>query len=289
MNSIDPKASSDKENKSSSDLPSLSPEIPPSPPTAENPYKCRHHKTPWWKIVLDFGTFFAVLGAFVAAAIYACIAARQLTAMNKTYDEIQKQTAFQRQQMVGIQGAVVEVGPVWNATTQVLTISLANANQTGVSGIVSNFKAKVQRKMWPKEQPIGDPFLIELPNPEITILKGGQFTIDKGLPWPLPPQLKNQNFWPGKEVVTLEGSYTYDDGFGDLHPYKFCYLWTAPWNLTMPPPNGGGWSGGQWSGGKRGCPSVQEKLTSFWGSKNTSRKLRPNRIDSPVTVVGPQF
>jgi hypothetical protein len=94
MNSIDPKASSDKENKSSSDLPSLSPEIPPSPPTAENPYKCRHHKTPKWKIVLDFGTFFAVLGAFVAAAIYACIAARQLTAMNKTYDEIQKQPSF---------------------------------------------------------------------------------------------------------------------------------------------------------------------------------------------------
>ena len=210
--------------------------------------------------------------AFIAAAIYAGVAAsqsstfnQQLTAMNKTYGEIQKQTTMMRQQLVGTQAAVIEVSPpVWNPTTQSLSITLVNVNQGAVAGTVTSFRANLQRKTWPAEKPIGEPLPIELMSP-ITLVKGGQFAVEKSPPWPLPPKLKDQRSWPGKEIVILEGSYTYRNGFDDSLSGTFCYLWLPPWDLTMPTPTQGGWSGGQWSGGKRGCPPVQEKINEFVG------------------------
>jgi hypothetical protein len=57
-------------------LPLRAPHISPSSIQSENPCKCRHHKTPWWKITLDVVTLAATVGAFIAAAIYVCISYR---------------------------------------------------------------------------------------------------------------------------------------------------------------------------------------------------------------------
>lgn len=92
IESISPKTKTSDKKDSAYDLSSFSTQIPPSPPTTENPCKCCHHKTPWWKIVLEIGTFVAAVGALVATARYAYIAAEQLVSMNSTYDQIRKQT-----------------------------------------------------------------------------------------------------------------------------------------------------------------------------------------------------
>lgn len=241
-----------RENGTKSPLRVIVDSMPPSnAPVEDARTKLKRERREVWLFRVHVGTLIALI-------IYSGITFGILCVTSN-------QTNLLRQQLVGTQGAVVEISPVWDATKQMLSTILVNSNQNGVSGVVSNFRARLQRKTWPKEQPTGEPFIIELPTPEITILKGGQFPIDKGLPWPLPPQMEDQSLWPGNEVVTLEGSFTYNDGFGDLYPYKFCYLWTAPWNLTSP--KAGGRSGGQWSGGKQGCPTVQEKVNEFLGYK----------------------
>src|SRR5262249_16817847 len=197
---------------------------------------------------------------------------------HKIWRANQESTDLLRKQLVGSQGAIIEASqPVWNSTTQTLSITLVNSNQNGVAGKAIGFNARLQRKKWPGETPIGEQFSIVLLN-EIVLQKQGQFPIEKGLPWPLPPQTNDMRHWPGGEIVTLEGDYTYTNGFDDTHfTKKFCYLWLAP--FTFPAP--GNWSQGQWSGGYQGCPSVAEKITEFKGWEKHYREVTVNQPKQP--------
>ena len=68
--------------------------------------------------------------------------------------------------------------------------------------------------------------------------------------------------WPGNEIVTVEGSYTYNDGFQDMITHKFCYLWLPQWDISAP--DGSAYAGGGgWSGGNGECPTIQEKSDEF--------------------------
>ena len=151
-----------KENESGRDLPSLSTQIPPSPPATEKPCKCCHHKTPGWKVVLDIGMLVATSGAFAAAAYYAHIAAGQLTAMGKTYEEIQKQTTFQRHQTVGSYAAAIPKATPW-PRANINDLELLNYTGIGLTYVnvgkikATNFiaEATLIRKTLPNYKPFG--------------------------------------------------------------------------------------------------------------------------------------
>jgi len=51
----------------------LAPDIQPPPQTAKYACECCHHKTPGWKITLEWLTFLAAVSAAVATGIYASI------------------------------------------------------------------------------------------------------------------------------------------------------------------------------------------------------------------------
>ena len=74
------------------------------------------------QVTLAVGTWLA----FIAAAIYAGIAARQASIMNQTYGQIQKQTMLMRQQMVGTQAA-----------TLVITLSFVPSGQLTVTLVIT--------------------------------------------------------------------------------------------------------------------------------------------------------
>jgi hypothetical protein len=210
----------------------------------------------WLKFVVNVLTLAAVTW-------YACEARKQRVAMDHTFEQVQKQTTLQRQQLVGTQGAVVTLNgtPVWDTENQRLTVNVVNRG--GVTGMITSFRAILQRKRLRDQTPIGDPVTMQIYNREMPKAEG--VDLGKGLPWPLP-QVKDQRKWPGDEIVTMSGQYSYTNGFDDTISHDFCFLWIPPWNL-QPPIQGAPSSGGQWQGGTQGCPTVQEEVDKFLRAK----------------------
>jgi hypothetical protein len=243
-------------------------EMKTPPSNASYKITCEKKRDKWdvAKLVAEFiGLAFLILYTLYTAGIY-CANQRAAQAAHDTFVEIQKQTTLMRQQLVGTQAAVIIFGdePRWNATKQNLTFQLANTGS--VVGKVTTFDATVQRRSLPDETPVGPPVRIQISNTEI--MKGATYPIVKGLPWVLP-EVKNVSDWPGKEIVTVNGSYTYDNGFSEFITHKFCFLWVAQWGLHMPPPSGAGWGGGGWGWGmgKEPCRTVEEMRNEFTGTR----------------------
>src|ERR1041384_3174101 len=63
----------------------------------------------WIQVVIQGILTLATIGAFIAAVVYAGIAAKQHDVMDKTLTEVQKQTKILHQQMVGTQAAALRV------------------------------------------------------------------------------------------------------------------------------------------------------------------------------------
>jgi hypothetical protein len=264
-----------KEVNSNSDI-GKTPEIPAPriapelavPETVSHQEKSRtkRNKVPDWL------KFFVNLATLTAVIWYACEARKQRVAMDNTFTQIQQQTTLMRQQLVGTQGAIIEPSiPTWNEIRQEVSLTFANRNQNGVTGKIRAFKALLQRKTWPGNKPIGTAIPYDVP--DVTLQRGGQWGYQKHLPWPLSPTIKDTSKWPGTEYVTFEGSYVYENGFGDLVPFKFCFLWLPIWSEHVPSHPEIGANGGQWSGGAEGCPPIPEKIIEFKGHWERLQRL----------------
>jgi hypothetical protein len=77
VNSIAPRGQSTNENEEAKELASFHSHLPGTPQTKDESCKCCHHKTPFWKWVVDWGMLVSTTGAFVAASVYASISYRQ--------------------------------------------------------------------------------------------------------------------------------------------------------------------------------------------------------------------
>jgi hypothetical protein len=186
--------------------------------------------------VAEAGMLLLTVAIAWSSIVYTKYAKRQWNVMGGQLTEMQGANRLARQQLVGTQAAVIVFNETrWNPTTRTLTFSLSNTG--AVTGTITSFTANVQRKTLPDQKPIGQGVPIEFENREIG--KTSNYILEKGLPWPLP-EVKDQNLWPGKEIATIEGQYTYSNGFGDALSHKFCVLWLPTWNLQVPIPNGGG-------------------------------------------------
>lgn len=201
---------------------------------------------------LTIGTWLA----FGAAVIYATIAARQLRATNNTYQQIQKQTDLMRQQLIGNQAAVITTTiPPFSSDTNLSERELIfQLDNTGaLVGTLISFEAEVQRRSLPKGTPIGEPTIVRAQNKKIQ--KGRPFQAHAYLGWSLP-ELKSGEAWPGNEFVTVEGSYTYENGFDERFTQRLCYVWVPHWLLPKPY----NWGGGGWDNenGGQPCRTVQD-------------------------------
>lgn len=65
---ISPENDADESDNKPGDLALLSSELAPSPQCADKTCKCCHHKTPWWKVLLDVATCLATI--FTAIFLY---------------------------------------------------------------------------------------------------------------------------------------------------------------------------------------------------------------------------
>jgi hypothetical protein len=232
------------------DLPSFSGQIPPFPPGAG--------KTPWWKIFIEIGTLVALVGAFIAAAIYAGIAARQLTSMRKTYDEIQKQTILQRQQIIGTFSAAI---PKERPGPQTIPNDLQLLNYTGISlnfRNVGGVKAKsfvadatLIRRSLPDYNPIGVPQCRQVTKTE---MRPYEQTGPQGIADAAHIRFDTDTFTERdlhmlqdlQEIVEIEGYFQYDNGFGDTVREPFCFVYATIPQHTFPSGAGTGGGTGGW-------------------------------------------
>jgi hypothetical protein len=145
----------------------------------------------------------------------------QLDEMGKQSAEIHEQTTLQRQQLVGTQAANIIVSePSWSPSTQTLEISLSNTNQAAIAGTVINFSAEAQRKEWANGKSVGVPLRFVIENP-IILPKNTAHTMRVRPPWTMPDVNNDWSRWPGPEFLTMQGSYIYDNGFGEKFTGKF--------------------------------------------------------------------
>lgn len=229
----------------------------------------------WFTGALVLASFCTIAVGIWQASIYGS----QLTAMQGQLDqmskqsaEIQKQTTLMRQQLIGTQAAIITLEPLsWNGEQSMQLWGTDITNSGSVRGTVS-LAANIQRRSPFSNQAIGEPVQVNVSNEEVKAK--GSYRLERVLPWLLPEvnyatgvrvvagRVNFPREWPGSEIVTVEGSYSYDNGFHDLITHKFCYLWLPNWNISMPDGNGYA-GGGGWSRGNGECPTIQEKADEF--------------------------
>ena len=117
--------------------------------------------------------------AFLAAAVYAGIAARQACIMQQTYSEIQKQTTLLRNQLIGTQAAIINLAPAsWNGEQSMQLWAVNIVNRGSLIGSVS-LTAKIQKKT-PAGQVIGEPIPAEISDERIKKVEGSDIaTLEK--------------------------------------------------------------------------------------------------------------
>jgi hypothetical protein len=268
-----PKSESDSKNNATHPSGNATPEVEIPPSHSCYQITCNKKRDKWdiAKLVAEFfGLGFLILYTLYTAGIY-CANKRAAQAAQDTFGQIQKQTTLMRQQLVGTQAAIIRLSdPVWNPATNKLKIVLTN-NGSSVTGTVTSFNVDIQRKTLPAQKSVGEPIHVQLLNQVIP--KGISYEIDKELPWSFP-EIKDQNLWPGKQMVTFAGSYTYDDGFGDIASQNFCAIYVPFWWADTPM-QGYPAGGGSWSNLRQECPPVQDFLDAFTRYKNHTGEWAP--------------
>jgi hypothetical protein len=166
--------------------------------------------------------------AFFTLGIY-CANQKAADAAHDTLGEIQKQTTLMRQQLVGSQGATVRVEqPSWEPSPS-SKITIALSNNGVVNAIHVNLSGELFSARLPSGNKIGKPIEIQIVDAAIESKRG--YSDSKQVPW-LPPTVELEK-WPGDTVFFFKGSFTYDNGFGDVSkPEAFCFMWLPKWNVA---------------------------------------------------------
>jgi hypothetical protein len=206
--------------------------VTPDEKTAEKTQRYKEYRQ---QVHLKWGTWFA----FGAAIVYAGVAAYQAGLMNRTYNEIQKQTAaaqsaakaaqeqatLMRQQLVGTQAAVLFLQP-WGINSDG-TGKITFLNRGAVFGHVSG-NIEVARLLGREKYTLTKTQFSNLLIPPYT---------RSDVPPPPPvrysvigmkhgftvPEIKAIDTDTPMPVLIMQVSWSYDNGFGDVGSRKACY------------------------------------------------------------------
>jgi len=113
------------------------------------------------------------------------------------------------------------------SATNKLKIVLTN-NGSSVTGTVTSFNVTSKGKRCLRKSP-SESYPVQLLNQ--VILKASATKSTKN-PWSFP-EIKDQNLWPGKQMVTFAGSYTYDEDSGHCLS-NFCAIYVHFGGLIHP-------------------------------------------------------
>jgi hypothetical protein len=178
----------------------------------------------WIQLMLVVGTWLT----FLAAAIYAGIAANQVQVMSNTLAQYEQQTTLMRQQIVGTQQAIVgiEIGGVTENGLQVIPIS---EGEIPPKDIHADFK--VTRETFPGGKLLDtDVFALDWP-----LLKKGSTSPSLTDQW-TRHSFKNFNdsdrngLNTGKQVVFVDVHFRYNNGFADVIRDQFCTVFRLTTN-----------------------------------------------------------
>jgi hypothetical protein len=181
--------------------------------------------------------------AFAAAAVYAAIAAyqlntsnKQLTAMNRTYSQIEKQTALMRQQIVGSEAAAVRAETTPQAFFDrsellnwiTLGINFTNFGKVATGKFIA--EATLTRQGLPGYKPISVLDREQLHVPRIMPdLQTGPAGVGRDIAHlafhTALTQKDMEQLLASKEALEVAGYFEYDNGFGDTMHQPFCYLY----------------------------------------------------------------
>jgi hypothetical protein len=245
--------------------------------TLQTPESDRTHARTYRKnnfivqVLLAVGTWLA----FIAAAIYAGIAAHQANIMNQTYGQIQKQTTLMRQQMVGTQAAALETVFQFTQSGQFI-VNVVNDGLVSATGI--HIHGQAERLRLTDGSRIGGSFPFDETFPIIPP-KGVQRP-SWFLPWhprELPDKQEWPAGWPGRESFTFEGEITYQNGFGDKIRNTFCQKFLPRYTLLF---KSGGLSVGG-GGTLEPCRNFDQRVRSILEAEKQAER-GADRPDPPI-------
>jgi hypothetical protein len=211
--------------------------------------------------------------AFGAAAIYAYIAHRQsvisngqLTTLQDTLGEFQKQTRLMKQQLVGTQGATLNLTLGFAGNGQ-LNVGLENMGVVTATHV--HFKLDITPQTIADLRTTGTPISFE--PTDIAPIKGKDAWVHTFLlPWH-PHQLTIKKEWPadwpGKDTFELRGKFSYQNGFGDEVSEEFCKKWFPEFTITTKAQSSGG-------GGLYPCDEFRAVIRSVLEQERMAEKER---------------
>jgi hypothetical protein len=205
----------------------------PQPPPSESSNHPAKEKDRDLLDYVKFGAELLGLGVLIAYTIFSGL---QACIMNRTLDEIKKQTSkisetadtakktadFTRQQLVGAQAAIIEATyPQLKERGSQVEIVFANRGHVVGHASAEIFVVRLHpnggETILAHESFSNSPVAVERPVVKTFVIADGKHGFT-------PSELKSIMADTPRQVLVIKGAYSYEDGFGDTYPgIAFCY------------------------------------------------------------------
>jgi hypothetical protein len=227
--------SPDASGKTSEQASQTEPEIPPTvtcpqlPPSHANcQITCKQEKN-WW----DKGKPFVELCGIILLAVYTGYTIKiyranheAAIAAHDTLVQIQQQTTLLRDQTIGTQGAILEFDPALSIPAIVTAVRAVPGR---VAAKYVEVKLTAQRIYLPSKRPIGNsiqcninvPQVVGTESPNLILLSGSI----RACYLPDFDQAAMDEVMFTRQSVTIRGSFSYDNGFGEISRQDFCRIY----------------------------------------------------------------
>lgn len=185
-------------------------------------------------LTVQWCLFTATMLAFGAAAYYAFIAKQQKDTMEGTFQQIRNQTILTRQQVVGTQAAFLRLTYDFDPINKAISISIDNEGLYLQSQHVAAKNTTLRFGVSRRQLPSGK-ILWESPSITRSIPHIGQQTFREIYQVPMSGQ-DQRALHDWLQTIRIEGSFSYDNGFGDLIPEEaLCQSYLGPFDIEYAP------------------------------------------------------
>jgi hypothetical protein len=199
----------------------LSSRVPPSKKSDEETCRCCYHKTPRWKLLLDVGTFLALL-AYAGTTLFIFCQMRQQTGIfQKTVNDTDANFMLDQRPWVGV--IKIDVTVPAPSLPYLIQIAVSNSGKTPALRVRTAWEIECEPiKKNPQliyTQSDANDAGIVLPNSVVTLQS------EKSNLCSFPNRMLLQS---GKARLYMIGTIWYDDEFKKPHQTDFCYYTQMP-------------------------------------------------------------
>jgi hypothetical protein len=198
-------------------------EVPPAKGKCHQPCKQNRDVLDYAKGGLEFLGFIVLCGyaAYTIRIYHANHVAA--VAAQKTLCEIQKQTTLMRDETIGTQGAILEFEPSLSVPA-IVTAVRAVPGRVAAKNV--EVKLTAQRIYLPNKKPIGSPVECGISVPQVSGTQSPNLILLSGsiraCYLPNFSQVAMDEIMFTRQSVTISGSFSYDNGFGQVFRQEFC-------------------------------------------------------------------